>query len=139
MASYTLDSLPDGADDSYRIEVVVTAGGLTLGTVVIARTGQSDKIVAGVFNAECFPEPMGGDAEDFEDNKFNAEAKGCDDSGMARRFGAGETFVVKAHHEDIRDLVVGEDGNLSVEFANEDDDLLGDEDVVDHDDPSDAR
>ena len=135
VASYTLDSLPDDDNDSYRIEVVVTVGDLTLGTVVIAREGPANKIVAGVFNAECFPEPTGGDAEDFADNKFNEEAKGCDASGMARRFGAGETFVVKAHHEDVRDLVVGDGGDLSVAFANDDDDLLDGDDPDDHDDP----
>ena len=41
---------------------------------------------------------------------FNAmDAKGCDASGMARRFGAGEMIFVKAHHEDnLRDNVVGD-------------------------------
>ena len=39
--------------------------------------------------------------------RFDAEAKGCDASGMARRFGAGEMIFVKAHHEDALDLVVG--------------------------------
>ena len=63
--------------------------------------------------------------------KFNAKAKGCDASGMADRFGAGEMFVVKAHHEDSLDLVVG-DGtdDLDSELANADDDLLGDADLV---------
>ena len=135
VATYTLDSLPDGENDSYRIEVEVTAGDLTLGTVVIAKEGQADKIVAGVFNIECFPEPMGGDADDFSDNKFKADAKGCNDSGMARRFGRGEMFVVKAHHEDVRDLVVGDGADLSAEFANEDDDLLDGDDPDEHDDP----
>ena len=135
VASYTLDSLPDSDNDSYRIEVVVTVGDLTLGTVVIAREGPADKIVAGVFNMECFPEPTGGDADDFSDNKFNEDAKGCDASGMAQRFGAGETFVVKAHHEDVRDLVVGDGADLSVEFVNDDDDLLDGDDPDDHADP----
>ena len=136
VATYTLDSLPDGEDDSYRIEVVVTTGDLTLGTVVIAREGPAEKIVAGVFNAACFPEPKGDAADDdLANNIFDEDAKYCDASGMARRFGHGETFVVKAHHEDMRDLVVGDGDDLSVEFADEDDDLLDGDDPEDHADP----
>ena len=55
----------------------------------------------------------------------------------ARRFGAGEMFVVKAHHEDSLNLVVGDDADLSSALANDDDDLLGDEDAVDINDPVD--
>ena len=37
VAVFTLDDLPNGANDSYRITVEVMVGGVNLGTVVIAR------------------------------------------------------------------------------------------------------
>ena len=137
VAAFSLDSLPDGGNDSYRIEVEVMAGSLNLGTVVIARTGTPTKVVAGVFNSACFT-PGGEADDDYELATFDAEPEmDCDASGMARRFGAGEMIFVKAHHEDALDLVVGEDGALNSKLANEDDNLLGDADIVTIEDPVD--
>ena len=134
VAAFTLDDLP--MDTSYRITVEVTVGDLSLGTVNIARTGTATKVVAGVFNIECFEM---GDEDDFRDATFAPDANDdCDDSGMANHFGHGEKFVVKAHHEDALDLVVPDGDNLSVELSDEDDNLLGDADTVDLGDPVDS-
>ena len=133
VAAFTLSNLP--IDTSYLVTVEVAVGSLKLGTVQLARTGSPEKVVAGVFNIECFDDPN--DDGDYSDATFDAEAKGCDDSGMADRFGRGQMFVVKAHHEDALDLVVGDGVDLSSEFASDDDDLLGDADPVDINDPVD--
>ena len=134
VAAFTLDDLP--MDTSYRITVEVTVGDLSLGTVNIARTGTATKVVAGVFNIECFEM---GEEDDFRDATFAPDANDdCDDSGMANHFGHGEKFVVKAHHEDALDLVVPDGDNLSVELSDEDDNLLGDADTVDLGDPVDS-
>ena len=118
----------------YSIEVEVMAGDLNLGTVTITRADAPEKIVAGVFNAACFP--PGGTAEepDYEE-AFNAKNKGCDASGMASRFGAGEMIFVKAHLEDSLDNVVGESDNLDSELADEFDDPLIDGDPVEIENP----
>ena len=132
VAVFTLDDLPNGANDSYRITVEVMVGDVNLGTVIIARTGSPSKVVAGVFNIDCFDM---GEADNYSDATFNDEKKGCDASGMANRFGHSERFVVKAHHEDELDLVVGDGSDLSAELSNEDDNLLGDAEVIPNDDP----
>ena len=118
----------------YSIEVEVMAGDLNLGTVTITRADAPEKIVAGVFNAACFP--PGGTAEepDYE-GAFNAKNKGCDASGMASRFGAGEMIFVKAHLEDSLDNVVGESDDLDSELADEFDDPLIDGDPVEIENP----
>ena len=134
IAAFTLDNLP--ADTSFRITVKVTAGDLDLGTVVIARTGDPTKIVAGVFNIECFDK---GAANDYANAIFDAEAKGCDASGMANHFGHGEMFVVKAHHEDSLDLPVSGAESLSIKLDDEEDNLLDGGDPDDIDNPVDPE
>ena len=128
VAAFRLSDLP--TDTSYLVTVEVTVGSLKLGTVEIARTGTPAKVVAGVFNIECFDPPDADADDDYSNATFDAEAEGCDASGMADRFGRGQMFVVKAHHEDALDLVVGDGADLSSAFANDDDDLLGDEDCA---------
>ena len=119
----------------YSIEVEVMAGDLNLGTVTITRADAPNKIVAGVFNVACFT--PGGTAEepDYKVALFNAKNEGCDDSGMASRFGAGEMIFVKAHLEDSLGNVVGESDDLDSELSDEDGDLLGDADIVTIEDP----
>ena len=134
VASFTLKDLHE-IDGAFSITVEVTAGDLDLGTVIITRPDDPETLKAGVFNIECFGEAKDGDAEDFSDDKFNAEAKGCDASGMADRFGAGETFVVKAHLEDSLGNVVGVADDMEAELADEDSNLLGDGDIVVNDVP----
>ena len=118
----------------YSIEVEVMAGDLNLGTVTITRADAPNKIVAGVFNAACFT-PGGEDDNDYSQATFNAKNKGCDDSGMARRFGAGEMIFVKAHLEDSLDNVVGESDDLDSELADDFDDPLIDGDPVEIENP----
>jgi hypothetical protein len=132
VASYTFESLPT---TPFNVTVEVMVGNLSLGTVEIVRTGTPTKVVAGVFNIECFD--PGGTATDptYTDAKFDDSNDDCDASGMANRFGHGQMVVVKAHHEDALDLVVGDGDDLSTKLANEDDDLLGDGDIVTIDEP----
>ena len=128
IVAYELNGLSD-VEGPYLITVEVMAGELDLGTVIITRPDAPERIVAGVFNAACFM-PGGEDKDDYELATFNAKNKGCDSSGMARRFGAGEMIVVKAHLEDSLDNVVGMSNQLKSKLADKDDDLLGDADIV---------
>ena len=121
VASYTLDALPNDDDDAYRITVEVMAGNVKLGTVIIERTGDPVVLKAGVFNVECL---VKGTADDYSDATVDLEAKDCDDSGMASRFGRGDTIVVKAHLEDSLGSVVGSSSSLDSELADEFDDPL---------------
>ena len=124
VARYELESLPT---TPFNITIVVTAGNVTVGTIEIVRTGPPTKVVAGVFNIECFD--MGAE-DDYSLATFNADNDGCDSSGMSNRFGHGEKIVVKAHHEDNLDLVVGSGSDLSSKLSNDDDDLIGNADIV---------
>ena len=133
VATFDLDDLSD-VDGAYRITIELTAGTLDLGTVVLKREDTPETLVAGVFNAACFT-AGGEDEDDYSEATFNMEEKGCDASGMARRFGAGEMIFVKAHLEDSLGSVVGDGTNLDSELANDDDDLLGDDDPVEIKDP----
>ena len=119
VAAYTLDNLP--TDTSFKITVEVMVGDLSLGTVEVVRPGDPETLMAGVFNIECFDK---GDEDDYSDATFDAENDDCDDSGMARRFGADERIVVKAHLEDSLGNVVGASGDLSAKLADSFDDPL---------------
>ena len=107
-------------DEPFRITVDVTAGGVDLGSVVISRAGEPD-----VFNAACLdnvPDAVNGDI-DYSGVNVDLTNKNCDDSGMARRFGAGDAIVVKAHVEDALGAMQ-DDGDLSIELADDFDDPL---------------
>ena len=123
VASYTLDALPSDDDDAYRITVEVMAGNVKLGTVMIERTGDPVVLKAGVFNLECLVDDSK-TADYYSDDKVDLEAKGCDASGMLRRFGADDVIVVKAHLEDSLGSVVGSSSSLDSELADDFDDPL---------------
>ena len=132
VATFTLDDLAD-VDGAYRITIELMVGSLDLGTVILKREGNPETIVAGVFNAACFT-PGGDDADDYF-AAFNDKNEGCTAMGDAMRFGAGEMIFVKAHLEDSLGSFVGDGTTLASELANEDDDLLGDADMLTIDDP----
>ena len=134
VATFMLDDLAD-IEGSYRITIVLTVGDLELGTVVLKRQGDVEKIVAGVFNAACFTPGGTAEAPDYSTAKFNAKNKGCAAMGDVERFGAGEMIFVKAHLEDALNTIVTSETNLDSELAT-DDDLLGDDgNVITIDDP----
>ena len=118
IASREITGLPTG-DAAYRITVNVTAGSLDLGSVVVTRVGPPTIIKAGVFNMECLA--GGPDEDSYTDDTADLTDDDCDDSGMARRFGAGEVFFVKTHLEDSLGSVV--DGNLDIELEEMDNPL----------------
>ena len=129
IVAYELTGLAK-VEGPYSITVEVMAGDLNLGTVTLTRADAPDKIAAGVFNAACFKAGGTANEPDYLLAMFNAKDKGCDDSGMASRFGAGEMIFVKAHLEDSLDNVVGESDDLDSELADEFDDPLIDGDPV---------
>ena len=53
-----INGLPSSS--SYKITITVTAEGVPLGEIVIAREGTADKVLAAIFSADCFT--AGGDA-----------------------------------------------------------------------------
>ena len=133
VATFGLDDLAD-TDGSYRITIELTVGSLDLGTVILQRKGNPETIMAGVFNAACFM-PGGDDNDDYELATFNDKNEGCTAMGDTQRFGAGEMIFVKAHLEDSLGSFVGDGTSLDSELANEDDDLLGDADMLTIEDP----
>ena len=133
VATFQVEGLPTNI--SYVVSVEVMAGDFSLGTVEIARKGDATKVIAGVFNAACFDPAGTADEPNYANATFDADAKGCDASGMANHFGHGEMIFVKAHHEDDLDLIVGDGDDLSAKLANEDDDLLGEAKAVLIEDP----
>ena len=135
VASYTLDGLAK-VKGSYTIDVEVMVGSLSLGMVTITRPGIPATLHAGIFNKDCFEK---GDEEDYSDATFDMSDDDCEAMGMMGRFGASEMVVVKAHLEDSLGNVVGESDDLDSELANEDDDLLGDADMVTIEDPVEGK
>ena len=128
MAMREIDELP--GDESYRITVEISAEGVPLGTVVIFREGTAKTLKAGVFNAECLvdPEDDAGKVTDTagyaDDNVVLEDNDDCDDSGMLRRFGREDVFVVKAHLEDSLGNAVGTASQISIKLTDEFDEPL---------------
>ena len=134
VATFKLDDLTD-VNGAYRITIELATGDLDLGTVILKREGDPETIVAGVFNAACFT-PDGTDEDpDYSQAEFNDKNEDCTAMGDAMRFGAGEMLFVKAHLEDSLGSFVGDGTSLDSKLANEDDDLLGDADMLEIEDP----
>ena len=113
-------------DEPFRITVDVSARGVDLGSVVLVRPGDPHVIKAGIFNAACLDNVPDADSDgeiDYTGVNVDLTNKDCDDSGMARRFGAGDAVVVKAHVEDALGAVIP-NGDLSIDLADEFDDPL---------------
>ena len=127
IASRIVDRLPTGKP--FRITVEVSADGVPIGTIVITRNGDAEVLKAGVFNVECLVDNNATKtAANYADDNVDLKAKGCDDSGMASRFGAGDVIVVKAHLEDSLGSVVGLANQMDVALADDFDDPLDTED-----------
>ena len=132
VASFTLDEL-DEIEGAFSITVNVMAGSLDLGTVIITRPDVPATLHAGIFTIDCFTKEA--DATDYVDALFDMDNDDCEAMGMSGRFGREQMVVVKAHLEDALGNVVGVSDDLDAEFANEDDDLIGDGDVTTIEDP----
>ena len=132
VASFTLDEL-DEIKGAFSITVNVMAGSLDLGTVIITRPNVPATLHAGIFTIDCFTKEA--DATDYVDALFDMDKDDCEAMGMFGRFGREQMVVVKAHLEDTLGNVVGVSDDLDAEFANEDDDLIGDGDVTTIEDP----
>ncbi len=117
VAAFEFDSLPSAAADSYRIEVVVTVGDLTLGTVVLSKLGSPATIMGDTYNMACLPHPMDNEAGDFEGAKFGKV--GQNDCAMADRYGDDQMVVVKAHVVDSLGNTLGDEAaNLEAKIGD---------------------
>lgn len=126
VAMRTIEGLP--TDKPYKVTFTVTADGVSLGEIVIAREGAADKVLAAIFSAECFT--AGGTAEDpdYAAATFKMTNDGCENLGASGRFGRGQMVFVKAHIEDALGNIIGDGTDIDSELANEDDNLIGDAD-----------
>ena len=125
VASRSLTRLPTGKP--YRITMEVMADSVPLGSVVISREGQPYVLKAGVFNEACLdgiPDADGDGSIDYSEVNVVLTNTDCDDSGMARRFGAGDVIVVKSHLEDSLGTVIGEAADMDIELSDDFDDPL---------------
>ena len=126
VAMRVIDDLP--TDQGYRIEVAVTAEGVNIGTINIARDGDPHLIKGDTFNMACLDVPPDANAGDYTDATVDLDNKDC---APQDRYGDGDVVIVKAHLEDNLETVI--EGDLSASLDGEDDALT--EISVDTNDP----
>jgi hypothetical protein len=128
LASRTISNLPDSG---FRITVVVTAGDVEIGTIVVARQGAPSHIMGAAFSMGCLVDMQATPTDgDITDDTFDADADDCE---MQSRFGDENYVVIKAHLEDNLNTVI--DGTLSASLDG-DDKALAEIETDDEDPPA---
>ena len=99
--------ITDLSGKSYRVTVDVTANGVKLGTVIIARADKPAMLDGAIYNDMC----IGGGADK---NQFDMSMKDCAKADPAR-FGRNDMFAVKAMVKDSHGTELsGDDGEWMI-------------------------
>lgn len=117
VAMYTVRGLPTG-DNSYRVTVKVTADGVNLGTVILARPGKADMLDAGIYDYEnCVN--TGSNMASMADDTFDMDMEDCAMSDPAR-FPRKGMFALSATTTDARGTKISDADWMIKDIARSD-------------------